>query len=348
MFNKNIVSNCGISNIDIYDYYIAIDWSQKNMAVAVIRKHSNKPKVIDVSSDVEYLKDYLNCLKGKKILTIEETTSSHWLYVELYNHADRILICDPYRNRLLSDGPKTDKIDAIKLCMLLKSGLLKEVYHSLEKTFELRQLESSYEQLVKSGVREKNQKSAIYRAEGKSYKEKEEIGKEMLEWVIQMQDERLELYKRHKSEYENKFREISRNNQSLKNLQEVNGIGLIGAVKLLANIIDAKRFENSGKYLSYCGLIKHEKLSGGRSYGRKITRYCRNLKSVYKTAALVVTRCNCPLKDYYKTLIKNGLSEDKARNKIARQLAVTTYGMLKTGTKYNPYKWRKSLQEENK
>jgi hypothetical protein len=104
-------------------------------------------------------------IKGKKILTIEETTSSHWLYVEFLDCVDKILICDPYRNTLLSEGAKNDKIDAGKLCLLLRSGLLKEVYHSLNEDYKIRKLVSAYEDLVKAGVRVKNQKSAIYRAE---------------------------------------------------------------------------------------------------------------------------------------------------------------------------------------
>lgn len=83
----------------------------------------------------------------------------------------RGLICDPYRNRLLSEGPKNDKIDAVKLCKLLRSGLLKEVYHSQHKAYDLRKLVSAYDDLVKqvSGLR--NQRSAIDRSQGKTGKE---------------------------------------------------------------------------------------------------------------------------------------------------------------------------------
>ena len=102
---------------------------------------------------MEHLKAYFSNLKGRKIVTIEETTSTHWLYIELYKYVDKILICDPYRNKLLSDGAKTDKLDAGKLSLLLRGGLLKEVYHSLDRTYELRQLVGDYEQLVKFGVR---------------------------------------------------------------------------------------------------------------------------------------------------------------------------------------------------
>ncbi|MFC1533095.1 hypothetical protein ACFL7M_07010 [Thermodesulfobacteriota bacterium] len=47
-------------------------------------------------------------------------------------YADRILICDPNRNKLLNEGPKTDKIDATKLVQLLKARLMEEVYQSTD------------------------------------------------------------------------------------------------------------------------------------------------------------------------------------------------------------------------
>ena len=151
----------------IYDHYIAIDWSNINMAIARMTKKSNKITVIDVPSDIVELVIYLKNLKGTKILTIEETTTSQWLYTELNKYVDKILVCDPLRNRLLSEGPKTDKIDASKLVQLLKANLVKEVYHSTDKFLYLRRVISGYEDLVKAGVRLKNQRYALLRACGK-------------------------------------------------------------------------------------------------------------------------------------------------------------------------------------
>jgi len=346
MLRSKIKSKHGKINSDKYDYYIAIDWSQKNMAIATLRKDLDKPKITDTNSDLDNLKAYLRSLSGRKIVTIEETTSTHWLYVELYNYAEKILICDPYRNKLLSDGAKTDKLDAGKLSLLLRGGLLKEVYHGLEKTYELRQLVCDYEQLVKLGTRILNEKSAIYRASGKSYKALEEIGDKTLKWILIQKDKRLELYKIQKAEYEKKFREILKQNKDLRHLTGINGIGIIGSVKILSSVINANRFETGGKYLSYCGLVKHQKMSGGRNYGKKKTRYSRRLKTVYKTAAMsVISSNNSPLKEYYDSLIDKGLSEEKARNQLARRIAIITYGILKTGTKYEPYKWRELRQK---
>ena len=80
----------------IYDHYIAIDWSIINMAIARMTKKSNKITAIDVPSDIEDLQAYLKNLRGTKILTIEETTTSQWLYTELYQFAGIDLICLPF------------------------------------------------------------------------------------------------------------------------------------------------------------------------------------------------------------------------------------------------------------
>ena len=62
--------------LDGYDHYIALDWSKVNMAIARMTKLGRgNPNVIDVPTSIKELKIYLSNLKGKKILTIEETTT---------------------------------------------------------------------------------------------------------------------------------------------------------------------------------------------------------------------------------------------------------------------------------
>ena len=269
----------------IYDHYIAIDWSIKNMAIARMTKKSNKITVIDVPSDVENLQAYLKNLRGKKILTIEETTTSQWLYTELKEYVERILICDPNRNKLLNEGPKTDKIDACKLVQLLKTGLMKEVYHSTDKFLYLRRVVSGYEDLVTSGVRIKNQRYALLRACGKSGKEKagSPIGSRGEQFVLDCLDRQIEAYETEKEGYEKEFERLARKHSEIKHQKSLPGIGAINAVKIVARVVSPHRFPDKGHYLSYAGLIKLEKTSGGRSYGKRNPRYSRQLKSVYKS-----------------------------------------------------------------
>ena len=144
----------------MFNHYVAVDWAMSNMAIARMTQKSNKITVIDVPSNIQDFQAYLKNLKGSICLTIEETTTSQWLYTELINYVDKIIICDPYRNRLLSEGPKTDKIDAEKLVKLLKADLLKEVFHSNSKFVELRKIVGAYDCLLYTSPSPRDQRGS--------------------------------------------------------------------------------------------------------------------------------------------------------------------------------------------
>jgi len=129
----------------MFNHYVAVDWAMSNMAIARMTEKFNKITTIDVPADIKELKIYLKSLKGTICLTFEETTTSQWSYTELKDCVEKLVICDPYRNKLLSEGAKTDKIDAEKLVKLLKADLLKEVFHSGDKFIKLRKIVSGYE-----------------------------------------------------------------------------------------------------------------------------------------------------------------------------------------------------------
>jgi len=318
-----------------YDQYIALDWSEQIMAVARTTDPRRQPQAFERPSDIEELRQHLLSLKGRKILTFEETTSAQWLYLELCDLVDRIIICDTFHNRLLVHGPKTDKIDAVKLCTLLCAGLLKEVFHSADTLYELRRLVSGYDDVVQAGVRLLNQHHALERAGGPTHR-----AGQFAPFVTDYLQQSIALYQKVKPEYEKKFAQLCRRHRLLRNLMELDGIWTIGAVKILAVVVDARRFPTAGHYLSYCGLVKHHKLSGGRYYGQRQGRYNRLLKSVYKTAVAAALNGHNPLRAYYDYLLSKSVAEHNARNAVARYLAKVSYGMLKSGEPYQPNRWR--------
>ena len=333
--------------LETYDHYLALDWSKDNATIARMRSQSKEPQVIKMAADIKEVKAYLKRLSGRKILTIEETTTSHWLYVGLKESVEKILICDAFRNKLLNEGAKTDKIDARKLCQLLRGGLLKEVYHSLNESYKIRKLVSAYEDLVKAGVRVKNQRSALYLAEGLNYKrDKIDNSNELLSFIEETQRRSIELYQNEKKRYENIFYGIKKKHPVIKKLCQISGIGLITAITIYAKVIDARRFANKYKYWSYCGLVKNEKRSGGKLYGKRNPRYSRRLKSAYKTAALAAITHKNDICEYYNYMINQGLNMEDARNGIARYIAKVSYAIMKNGTDYIPYKWRESKESK--
>ena len=154
-------------------------------------------------------------------------------------------------------------------------------------------------------------------------------------FIIEHLDKSIELYRATKKQYERQLVTLSKRNRLVRNLTAVTGIGVIGAVKIVAIVVDARRFPRAGHYLSYCGLVKHELLSGQRSYGRRRPRFNHTLKAVYKLAAMAaISSKNNPVRAYYDHLLAQGVAEHNARNNVARYLARITYGMLKSGKPY--------------
>ena len=320
----------------MYDHYIAVDWAQTNMAVARLTKQSMKATVTDVPANLEDLKAYLCSLRGRTIITFEETTTAHWLYVELRDLVDDILICDPYRNKLLSEGAKTDKIDACKLAELLRANLLKPVYHSCDELIGLRKLVSAYDDMIQRGVRLKNQRSALLRSVGLCKGDK--LAKSQVTEIFVMQniERAIDAYEADRKLYEAEFERHVKQSQMLRWLKQIPGIGVVGAIKLGAAVVSGERFPSSHHFHSYAGLIRHDRISGGRSYGTKKPRYRRDVKSVFKTAALnATTNKNC-FTPYYEYLIeKKRYPDHQARHAVARKIATAVYGVMKNKVKFN-------------
>jgi len=334
---------------EIYRHYIALDWSQETVALASMRDSSTEVDLIEMIPEIKILKQYLKSRPGKKILTMEETTTSHWLYVELKDSVDKILVCDAYRNSLLKDGPKTDKLDARNLCLLLRSGLLKEVYHSLDKIYEIRKLVSAYEDFVNSSVRTKNQRSAIFRAGGKDHKKERLLSdSKITKFITEKQNLTIEHFDQTRKEFELMFSKIQKENKVISQLQKISGIGLIISVVIYATVIDAERFINKYKYWAYSGLAKHQKDSGGRSYGKKRIRHNKLLKKYYKIATKAALKGNNDIRQYYEYLLQNKYSFEQAQNQITRYLAKVSYAVMKNNTDYRAYQWKESKQKKTR
>ncbi|MBF0107482.1 MAG: transposase [Deltaproteobacteria bacterium] len=280
-------------------------------------------------------------LKGTVVLTFEETTVAQWMYTELKDAVTRIIVCDPHRNRLLSEGPKTDPIDAGKLVQLLRANLLKEVYHASEKFSHLRKLTSGYNDLVQASVCLQNQQYSLLRGSGLTGSEKVKnlrLKDKYEQHVLDSIATQLECNEHQRKAYLSEFKALSRQYTAIRHQMSIPGIGLIGAVQIVTRVVSPHRFVEGGQYLSYCGLIKHDRVSGNKSYGKKDPRFCRKLKSVYKTAAMAAIGGHNPINDYYEYLVKQkGDTEAHARHKTSRKIALLSLGVFKSGKKYQPF-----------
>ena len=61
--------------------------------------------------------------------------------------------------------------------------------------------------------------------------------------------------------------------KEIKYLKSIPGIGSIQAAKIVSQVIDPERFSSKYKYYSYCGLVRHKRISDGRGWDMGVRRF---------------------------------------------------------------------------
>ena len=143
--------------------YIGMDVHKEATVIAVLNGSGKLVIESIVETKASNIQQFLHGLRGELHVTWEEGTWASWLYDLLQPQARQVLVCDPRRNALLKEGNKSDKIDARKLADLLRTGMLRPVYHEEHGLRTVRELGRSYQTISQDLNRVMNRIKALYR-----------------------------------------------------------------------------------------------------------------------------------------------------------------------------------------
>ena len=146
--------------------YIGLDVHKEAIAIAVLNGAGKLVMESIIETKAVTLLQFLQGLRGELHVTLEEGGWAAWLYDLLKPHVHEVVVCNPRRNALLKEGSKSDKVDARKLAELLRTGLLRPVYHGENGLRTLRELARSYQTISKDLRRVMNRLKALYRGWG--------------------------------------------------------------------------------------------------------------------------------------------------------------------------------------
>jgi hypothetical protein len=146
--------------------YIGMDVHKEAIVIAVLNGNGKLVMETIVETKASSILQFLHGLRGELHVTWEEGTWAAWLYDLLQPQVQHVVVCNPRRNALLKEGSKSDKVDARKLAELLRSGMLRAVYHGENGLRTLRELERSYQTIGKDLTRVMNRLKAVYRGWG--------------------------------------------------------------------------------------------------------------------------------------------------------------------------------------
>jgi transposase len=127
--------------------------------------------------------------------------------------------------------------------------------------------------------------------------------------------------------------------QTFYRLRSIPGVGKILALVLLYEIHDIHRFPRVQEFVSYCRLVKCARESGGKRYGTAGAKIGNAyLKWAFSEAAVLFLRNNLAGQKYLARLSKRH-GKGKALTVLAHKLARAVYYMLRRDTAFDPDKF---------
>jgi transposase len=305
--------------------------------------------------------EFFRGLSGSLWVAFEEGTSATWLHDLLKPHVAKVIVCDPRKNALLKVGNKNDRMDARKLSDLLRAGLLTPVYHGGVGVRTLRELSRSYLCITKDLTRVMNRLKGLYRswaipcAGQEVYSQRhrdtwlEKLSqagvRRRAEWLYQQLDTLVQMRREARKE----LLAESQKHPASQLLQHIPRLGPIRVALLIALLQTPHRFRTKRQLWAYCGLALQTRASG--EYQFKVgqlqrsrqpavrglnVNHNRDLKNIFKGAAMQVGAGAGPLSDHYQTLLAKGMKPAMARLTVARKIAAVALTIWKKGERFDP------------
>ncbi len=342
--------------------YIGLDVHKEAIAIAVLDGAGKLVMESIVETKASTLLDFLHGLRGELHVTLEEGTWAAWLYDVLKPHVAEVVVCNRRRNALLKEGSKSDKVDARKLAELLRSGMLRAVYHGENGLRALRELARSYEAVSKDVRRVMNRLKALYRGWGVPCKGVQVYGRRHREeWLKKIKEagvrRRAELFYQQLDALQDLRHTVrgellveSRKHQAVvKILCQIPFIGPLRAAQLVALMQTPQRFRSKRQLWNYSGLavVTHDSAQyryvDGQLQRCKKPQQVRGLnqnhnhamKEIFKSAAESASRRAGPFQDFYEGLLAKGMKPELARVTLARKIAAITLTLWKKGERFD-------------
>lgn len=288
-----------------------------------------------VETKAEVLRREVANVPGPKRVVLENSGWAGWILDAVKDVADEVIVCDPTRNKLISQADDSDdERDAKRLGLLSRAGALHPVYIPPEPYRTLRSLVQHEWKLTQEIIRNKLRIKAFCRRDGVVYHGRSIYGKKGSDLVTGQFPERsrfqfgslfrtLDAARVERLLVRRELRRYSLGLPVIARLQTVPGIGPVIARTLVAWIADPGRFKSFNALSAYAGLGLKQDISNWRSVHRAHAskRGQRAVKAVLFLAARAAIRAGQNgFAERYKARIAAGWEDRKAVRDIARKI----------------------------
>ncbi len=344
--------------------YIGLDVHQATIVIAVRDESGKLIMESVVETRASTILDFIDGLRGKLFVALEEGISADWLYNVLKPHVDYVIVCDPRKSSKMKAGSKNDHIDARDLSELLRGGQLQPVYHGDAGVRTLKELARSYMTLTEDVTRVMNRIKSVYRSQAiRCAGPRVYSARYRSEWLDQLLQpgqrrraehlhQQFDLLQPLRQQARQELLKESQRYPARATLQKIPWVGPIRAALLIALVQTPHRFRTKRLFWAYIGLgvethssadyqIKNGELQ--RSKKKSSTRglnvnHNHDLKHLFKSMAVSASTRRGLMRDYYEGLLAKGVRPAMARLTLARKFAAIVLVLWKKGENFDPKK----------
>jgi transposase len=322
-----------------HKFYCGIDLHTKKMYICIldekggVREHRN----VDTKPDA-FLK-VIAPFREDVVVAVECMFTWYWIADLCQREGISFVLGHVLYMKAIHGGKaKNDKIDSKKIAVLLRGGMIPQPYVYPEKMRATRDLMRKRAELL-SHVQNTNSQYNLEDSFGSIGRPYQRRGKDIVgAFDHPAVRKSMEINLKMVATYDVLLDDLERNilkfaqhhdPVSFALLQSVYGIGKIGALTILYEIEDIRRFPRVQDFVSYARLVKCEKSSAGKSYGTSGNKIGNaHLKWAFSEAAVLFLRGNEPAKIWLERQTrKHGKGE--ALSILAHKLGRAVYFMLK-------------------
>ena len=329
-------------------YYTGLDVSMKTTSICIVDQHGSIVLEETVPTDPTSISAAIKSTELKiEKAAIESGSISHWLVQELCKKELPILCIDSRKmSKVLSINiNKTDKNDARLIAEALRCGFYSEVHQKSQENVEARILINSRRTLKNISSQLKNTVRGHLKAFGirlgpvknkkfiEKVKEQLKDKSEVVQYGLQQLLAAFIGINEQLAEIEQKLEALAEDDEDIKLLRTIPGVGLITAFTFKVYLGDPKRFKTSRAVGAYFGLTPTQYSSGEtQKQGRVSKRGPSEVRFLLHDAATSMLYCTkswCRPKAWGLKL-KKKKGHKKAVMAVGRKLCTIMHRMLIT------------------
>lgn len=332
---------------------IAIDLHSKHSVIGYMDENGQYIEQTQVSTSEKNLqREIARIPASSKRLTIEQGNQSFWAGERLSPYVDRLIICDPRHNRLITGSEdKNDHVDTRSLCELLRLDALKEVWRP--KQMGHRRLfygeVKEYEWINKQMVTAKRRLQASLQHWGLALDISKTDWKYPQRILSQLENKDLADYLESKLNHikylvTRKAQQLQQVEQAgndypeIEEFQKMSGVGPVYAHTFSAYIQTPYRFSNRRQLISFCKLGVVSRSSDGRVLkGEHLSKAghssLKNLSyGIWKSAM----GSDNEVSGFYRASLDRCGDDTHARLNTQRKILITLWSLWKNNWTYQP------------